>query len=281
MMHTTAILSLSLSRDSELLASGSADGCIKVWRVLTGACVRRYEAAHGGAVTSLAFSRDGTHLLSASLDGTARVHGLKSGRMLRELRGHDGFVHCAAYSSDCEHVVTGGADGTLRVWAARTGEPVAVTRMPSEHGETAAVLGLTLLPAGSGAAGSPQHFIACLGSDRLQVVTLGGALGMTFHADTMASSMPARFVAAAASPHGDWVYGLTQAGTLCCFRVASGKLEHRLVRASLRCHVAAWHSSTAAYISSRALRLRTRMLLQAYAITRITTPWLRSHATTR
>lgn len=225
MMHGSAILALAMSRDAELLASGSADGCVKVWRVLSGACVRRYEAAHGSGITSLCFSRDTTHLLSGSLDGTARVHGLKSGRMLRELRGHDGFVQCAAYSTDCEHVLTGGADGTLRVWAARTGEQLAVVRMTSSAGmRPPSVLGITLLPA---VAGAPDQLLLCLGGERLQLATIGGALGMAYQADAHGTA-PARFVAATVSPRGEWVYGLNQAGVLCCFRAATGRLEHRL-----------------------------------------------------
>ena len=221
MMHSSSILALAISRDSELLASGSSDGCIRVWRILTGACVRRYEAAHSNAVTSLSFSRDTTHILSSSLDGTARVHGLKSGRMLRELRGHDGFVHCAVYTPDCEHIVTGGSDSTLRVWVARTGDVLRVSRLQGSTPEVLQTV-LSVCPLPGGAALSEQQLLVCTG-ERLQMVSLGGAVGAAFGGELAAGS----FVAAASSPHGDWLYGLTQAGELCCFRVSTGKLENR------------------------------------------------------
>ena len=52
------------------------------------------------ASTSLSFSRDGTHILSASYDGLARVHGLKSGKLLKEFRGHTSYVNYAMYTPD-------------------------------------------------------------------------------------------------------------------------------------------------------------------------------------
>ena len=39
-------------------------------------------------MTCLQFSKDNSQLLSASFDMTVRVHGLKSGKTLKEFRGH-------------------------------------------------------------------------------------------------------------------------------------------------------------------------------------------------
>lgn len=44
-------------------------------------------------------------MLSASFDGLARVHGLKSGRMLKEFRGHTSYVNAAIYSADGGQVI--------------------------------------------------------------------------------------------------------------------------------------------------------------------------------
>lgn len=66
----------------------------------TGQCLRRFESAHGDGVTSVALSREGSHVLSGSYDGLARVHGIKSGKMLKEFRGHTSYVNDAVYSPD-------------------------------------------------------------------------------------------------------------------------------------------------------------------------------------
>lgn len=189
MMHDSAILSLAFSPDSALLASGDKEGCVKVWRASTGQCLRRLEGAHSAGVTALAFAPPGgssssssaaaatedagassssssAHLLSASYDGTARVHGLKSGRVLRELRGHSSYVTCAAWATQAvraasasekasredpskkagssssssfllfggrQAIVTGSADGSVRWWDAASGECLASVVPPAIH----------------------------------------------------------------------------------------------------------------------------------------------------
>ena len=75
MMHDEPILCSAFSRDAELLATGSRDGMIKVWRVTTGQCVKKLPKAHPQGITSVTFSRDGSQVLTTSFDGTARIHG--------------------------------------------------------------------------------------------------------------------------------------------------------------------------------------------------------------
>lgn len=72
MMMEEAVLCMAFSRDSEMLASGSQDGKVKVWRIQTGQCLRRFEKAHVKGVTCLQFSRDNSQVLSASFDTAIR-----------------------------------------------------------------------------------------------------------------------------------------------------------------------------------------------------------------
>ena len=57
---------------SRYLASGCADGKVKIWDTLSGDCVRTF-SGHSDVIQSLALSADGEFLVSASIDGTARV----------------------------------------------------------------------------------------------------------------------------------------------------------------------------------------------------------------
>jgi len=72
MMMDTAILCLAFSRDSEMLVSGSKDGKIRVWKIQTGQCIRRFSNAHSQGVTSVCFNRDNTQVLSCSFDFSIR-----------------------------------------------------------------------------------------------------------------------------------------------------------------------------------------------------------------
>ena len=69
------------------------EGQIKVWRVATGKCLRRFNRAHSEGIVGLCFNRDGSQVASCSHDHTARVHGLRSGKTLREFRGHTALVN--------------------------------------------------------------------------------------------------------------------------------------------------------------------------------------------
>ena len=82
-----------LFRDSEMLASGSEAGQVKVWKITTGQCLRKFEKAHSKGITCLMFSKDNSQIISSSFDTTIRAHGLKSGKTLKEFRGHTSYVN--------------------------------------------------------------------------------------------------------------------------------------------------------------------------------------------
>lgn len=65
MVHSKPLTSLALSRDNELLASGDLKGNIKVWRVQSGKCLKKFNA-FPLYVSKMIFGRDISHLIVAS-----------------------------------------------------------------------------------------------------------------------------------------------------------------------------------------------------------------------
>lgn len=237
MMHDTAVLCQSYSRDGEHLATGSQDGKLKVWKVSTGQCLRRFDTAHGKGITSVQFSHDGTQVLTASFDSTVRIHGLKSGRMLKELRGHGSFVNTACFTTDGARIVSGAADGEVKVWDAKTMEclttfrPRAAALKALPGGEAGLGLGGSL--AGMEAAvhtvapmpGSSELVLVATRSKTAYLITQMGKVIKSF---VLENDTDGDITCACASPRGHWVYICTEDGKLHCFNVESASLDKTL-----------------------------------------------------
>ena len=70
-----------------MLASGSGDKTVRLWKIQDGTLVREF-TGHMGWVWSVAFSPDGTLLASASDDRTVRLWKTQDGTLVREFKGH-------------------------------------------------------------------------------------------------------------------------------------------------------------------------------------------------
>lgn len=215
MMMDDTVLCLAFSRDSEMLATGGKDGKIKVWKISTGQCLRRFDAAHGSGVTSMQFSKDNAHVLSCSYDQTVRVHGLKSGKCLKELRGHASFVNDVKYTEDGHMCISAASDATVRVWNLKTSECVNTFRV---SGDTP-INSVHPLPK------SDNQFIVCNRTNTVVIVNIRGQIVKTL---TSGKREKGDFVACAVSPRGEWVYCIAEDNVLYCFSLITGNLESTL-----------------------------------------------------
>ena len=58
--------------------------------------------------------------MQGSFDFTARVHGIKSGKTLKEFRGHKSYVNSAAYTKDSSKVITASSVAQLNYACSET-----------------------------------------------------------------------------------------------------------------------------------------------------------------
>lgn len=113
--HKMPVLSVAVSSDGLLLATGSADKTIKIWGMDFGDC-RRSMRAHDDSVQSVAFQPNTHYLFSGSRDGTFKSWDCDRFEFIAELEGQRGHVWTVVVGEDGELVATGGRDRMMRVW---------------------------------------------------------------------------------------------------------------------------------------------------------------------
>jgi hypothetical protein len=110
--HPGGVWALAWSSDGSRLASGGADGEVRVWDPASG---QQHSALTGhpswGRV--LAWSSDGSRLASAGADGEVGVWDPASGQQHSALTGHPGGVRALAWSPDGTRLASASAEGTI------------------------------------------------------------------------------------------------------------------------------------------------------------------------
>ena len=100
----------------DLLASGHADGSVRIWDPLTGRELRAL-CGHGGQVETVAFSPDGAMLASGGADNIIRLWDISGSRESVAISGHAGAVRALAFAPDGTFLASSSEDATVRLWS--------------------------------------------------------------------------------------------------------------------------------------------------------------------
>lgn len=125
--HVLSATCAAFSPDGRALTTGSRDGRVKLWNVVSGFCAATF-ADHSAAVTSVAFAANDV-IVSSSLDGTARAFDIRRYRNFRIFVGPPPRRQFGTVAVDASgELVAAGCVDTFEivVWSLRTGSVLEV-----------------------------------------------------------------------------------------------------------------------------------------------------------
>jgi WD40 repeat protein len=123
--HQMEVAAIAFSPDGKVLASGSADGTVRLWSMPTGKELHQFGELGGAAVRALAFSREGSILAVSDEDSWISLWNTVTGKRVPLakglMKGQPGGIRALAFSRDGKTLASGDKDGTIRVWETSTG----------------------------------------------------------------------------------------------------------------------------------------------------------------
>ncbi|MBA2678901.1 MAG: hypothetical protein H0U76_10980, partial [Ktedonobacteraceae bacterium] len=115
------ILALATNPGRQLLAAGTANGKIELWRMPDHTPFQTFDVPGLEEwVRSIAFNPQGDLLASGNDDASVRLWNLDSGRELTLPIKHTGRVYTVAFSSRDDLLASAGDDRTIQIWSARS-----------------------------------------------------------------------------------------------------------------------------------------------------------------
>ncbi|KAK5076809.1 U3 small nucleolar RNA-associated protein 13 [Lithohypha guttulata] len=141
--HATPVVASTVDSTGTLLATGGADGIVKIWDIRGGYCSHTFHG-HGGVITALEIfdsksARQDTSakkrksgqvngssqtnsifLASSAEDGRIKVHNLGTRQQVAALDSHVSVVRACKFSPDQDLLVSASRDRTIVLWDVKT-----------------------------------------------------------------------------------------------------------------------------------------------------------------
>ncbi|MGV2831361.1 WD40 domain-containing protein [Myxosarcina sp. GI1(2024)] len=111
-----SILSVAVSSDGHLLATGDVNGQIRLWQMPSAKSLLTIKG-HDNWIRSVTFSPDSQILASSSYDRTIKLWNINNGNCMRTYTGHNHGVASVAFSPDGQILASGSYDRTIKLWS--------------------------------------------------------------------------------------------------------------------------------------------------------------------
>jgi WD40 repeat protein len=129
--HTSNVLSVAISPDGKILASGGLDG-IKLWDLLQErplATLVRFD----NIISAIAISPDGQILASGDHQGAVKLWDLNSGKVIRKFVAHNALISALAFTPNGKILITGSRDRTVKIWQINTPKQTPILTLFHSH----------------------------------------------------------------------------------------------------------------------------------------------------
>lgn len=214
MVKTAAVFTVHVSRAAGLVATGGADGTVRLWDA------RSPEKGQvlietGGAIHSVRFSADGSMLAAGGNDKKVRIWDLSQPAVARQLPGiwqHKSLVLGLAWSADGRNVASAGSSGHVIVGRPGSAEVRTVTKAPAS---ATGVCDVSFSPDGS-------HLVFAAGRTIALVEVSNGRQVRTFPVGKHTAD------SVACSPLGQLLAAGLNDGTVRVWRLTDGEQVHIL-----------------------------------------------------
>jgi transcription initiation factor TFIID subunit 5 len=113
--HSGPIYGVTFSPDKYFVVSGSEDGSVRLWCLLTFSCLVSYKG-HTGPVWDVKFSPYGHYFASCGMDKTTRVWSTDQYQALRVYADHLGDIECICFHPNSNYLASGSNDRTIRIY---------------------------------------------------------------------------------------------------------------------------------------------------------------------
>ena len=138
--HNDKILTVNFSPNGQILASGSKDGKIKLWKNSKNWQIFKTLENNNFAVKNVSFSPNGKLLTSASFDGTIKLWNTSDGTLIKSLTAHKGDILSLNFSPNGQLLASAGEDAIIKVWQRSDG-----SLLNSLHGHKSAIRNVSFI----------------------------------------------------------------------------------------------------------------------------------------